>query len=95
MDVEVKTDVWQDAVFKPGFDLISLDSLEIFVKTNYHLPDVPSETQVLTEGILLGEMNSILLKKIEELTLYVIEMNKTLESLKAENQTLIWLLNSK
>ncbi|MEO1589064.1 MAG: hypothetical protein AAFS00_17435, partial [Bacteroidota bacterium] len=55
--------------------------VEAFIKENKHLPDVPSEAVVNSEGIELVEMNATLLKKIEELTLYVIDQNKRIEAL--------------
>jgi len=56
-----------------------LADVEKYIQTNKHLPDVPSEAEVKKEGIELGEMSGILLKKIEELTLYMIEKDKQLE----------------
>jgi len=58
--------------------------VESFIKENNHLPDVPSEAEVLEEGINLGQMDALLLKKIEELTLYVIELKKENEIIKTE-----------
>ena len=71
---------WADFVFAEEYQLKSLPDLETFIKENKHLPDIPSEKQVKEEGIFVGEMNAKLLQKIEELTLYVIELNKTVES---------------
>ncbi|HXF90863.1 MAG TPA: hypothetical protein VNJ29_02920 [Candidatus Nitrosotenuis sp.] len=73
---------WSDYVFKEGYELMPLDKLREFINANNHLPDVPSEKEVLENGINVGEMNTILVKKIEELTLYVIELKKELELLK-------------
>ncbi len=78
-EIEVKIDVWQDAVFDPDYKLMNLRDLESYIHTNRHLPDVPGETEVLEGGIRVGEMNALLLKKIEELTLYVIALEKRLE----------------
>ncbi|MBN2349617.1 MAG: hypothetical protein JXJ22_12295 [Bacteroidales bacterium] len=83
-EVEVKLDVWADYVFKENYNLISLQEVEQFIKLNKHLPDVPSELNVKENGVALGEMNAILLQKIEELTLYIIQQNKTIESLMKE-----------
>jgi hypothetical protein len=75
-------DVWPDYVFESNYKRMSLPELEKYVKSEKHLPEIPS-AQVLTEGgIDLGEMNGKLLKKIEELTLYLIEQNKQIELLK-------------
>lgn len=76
---------WADYVFEPTYQLPSLTQVEQFIQNNKHLPDVPSADEVAKEGIELGKMNALLLKKIEELTLYVIEQNKKLEVLSAEN----------
>jgi len=55
---------------------LSLQEIEKFISANKHLPEVPSEKEVLEKGIDLGEMNVLLLKKIEELTLHMISMQK-------------------
>ena len=70
---------WPDFVFKEGFKLESLESVEAYIIDNKHLPGVPSATDVHDNGIKLGEMNAILLQKIEELTLYTIEQQKMIE----------------
>jgi hypothetical protein len=75
-EVEVKIDVWQDAVFDPDHPLMSLQELELYIQKNKHLPDIPSEAEVRENGLKLGNMESLLLKKIEELTLYVIELER-------------------
>ncbi|GAB4278131.1 MAG: hypothetical protein Kow0068_01660 [Marinilabiliales bacterium] len=83
---EVKVDIaanngWADYVFKSDYDLLSIDELENYIKDNGHLPNIPSADDVYNEGINLGEMNAKLLEKIEELTLYIIELNKRIENL--------------
>lgn len=67
---------WSDFVFGDNYKLRTLHELENFIKTNGHLPEMPSEKEVLLNGINLGEIQSKLLQKIEELTLYLIEMEK-------------------
>ncbi len=79
---------WADYVFKDDYELKSLDEVENFIQQNGHLPNVPSEAEVLENGIELGAMNAKLLEKIEELTLYLIEQQKEIEALKAEVSTL-------
>jgi hypothetical protein len=74
--VEVVSGMWPDYVFEKDYPLAPLDSVAAFVKANKHLPEVPSATEVENNGVQLGEMNMLLLKKIEELTLYVIDQNK-------------------
>lgn len=79
-EVMVKDPVnWYDYVFEPEYKLMPLNELETFVNKNKHLPDVPSEAEVTQNGYGLAEMNGILLKKVEELTLYIIEQQKAME----------------
>ena len=73
-----------DYVFAPDYDLMSLPELEQFVSTNRHLPEVAPAAEMEQDGIDLSEMNALLLKKVEELTLYVIDLNKEVQTLKAE-----------
>lgn len=80
----VKTDVWSDYVFEPGYKLKSLSEIESFIIDNKHLPDVPSAKEVIDQGIDVAQMNAILLKKIEELTLLMIEQNKTIQNLQTK-----------
>jgi hypothetical protein len=70
---------WPDYVFDEKYKLIDLDSLEMYIIKNNHLPDMPSAKVIEREGVALGDMNAILLKKIEELTLYSIEQNKKIQ----------------
>ncbi|WP_337043891.1 hypothetical protein [Emticicia sp. 17c] len=67
---------WPDYVFSPEYKLPSLDEVEKFTKQNSHLPEIPSAKEIEKEGQDLGEMNRLLLKKVEELTLYMIELKK-------------------
>lgn len=71
---------WPDYVFEPAYKLPSLQELEAYVRIHKHLPDVPSAKEVAEKGLDLGDTQAILLKKIEELTLLLIEQNKKLES---------------
>jgi len=73
--VKVHTN-WPDYVFKNDYQLPSLLNVKAFIEKNHHLPDMPSEEQVNKEGLNLGEINKVLTKKVEELTLYLIEQNK-------------------
>ena len=79
---------WPDFVFAPSYELRALSEVEEFVKENKHLPEVPSAKEVEKEGLDLGKMDATLLKKVEELTLYLIEINKKVERLEKENQEL-------
>jgi len=75
-EIKVETNNWPDYVFKPNYNLLPLHEAEQFIMTNGHLPDVPKAEEVVSNGLSLGEMNKILLKKIEEITLHVIELDK-------------------
>lgn len=76
---------WPDYVFSTNYNLRPLSEVESFIKKNNHLPDVPSEKQIAEQGgANLGEMNTVLLRKIEELTLYTIEQQKAIDLLKQE-----------
>jgi hypothetical protein len=74
-------------VFKKEYDLPTLAEVEKHIKEKGHLENIPSEKEVLENGINLGEMNSKLLQKIEELTLYSIQQSKEIEVLKEENKS--------
>jgi len=63
-EIQVKTDVWADHVFGNSYVLTPLQELEDFIRVNKHLPDVPTEDEVIKCGINIGEMNVLLLKKI-------------------------------
>ena len=65
-----------------NYRLPPLTEVETFVRQHRHLPDVPSEADVLAEGQDLGEMNKLLLKKVEELTLYLIDQQRQLDALR-------------
>jgi len=79
---EVKVDMtgWSDFVFKKKYDLPTLQEVEKHIAEKGHLQNIPSEEDVLKNGINLGEMNAKLLQKIEELTLYIIQQNRKIYS---------------
>lgn len=68
----------------PEYELISLKDLEQFIKENNHLPEIPSAASMAENGISLKEMNLLLLKKVEELTLYTLQQQKEIDALKEE-----------
>lgn len=80
-EVEVKTNVWADYVFKKNYTLQSLEEVEKHIKEKGHLPNIPAESEMLEKGINVAEINVKLLEKIEELTLYLIEQNKQIKEL--------------
>jgi hypothetical protein len=73
---------WADYVFAPEYKLPKLEDVEAFYKENQHLPEIPSAKEVEENGIAVAEMNVLLLKKVEELTLYVVEQQKEINKLK-------------
>lgn len=72
-------------MFAPGYEMMSLTELEAYVNEHHHLPDVPSAEEVEEQGIGLGEMNAILLQKVEEMTLRMIEMEKRIHELESQS----------
>jgi hypothetical protein len=74
-EVQVFSSIASDFVFKPDYKLRPLHEVEKFVKENSHLPEIPSAAELKVTGYKLGEMDDLLLRKVEELTLYMIEMN--------------------
>ncbi len=73
--------IWSDFVFEKNYNLTPLAEVEKYIHKYKHLPDVPSASEVKENGVSVGENQALLLKKIEELTLYVIELNKKNEEL--------------
>ncbi|MFC5284244.1 hypothetical protein [Pedobacter alpinus] len=95
---EVKVDLtgWSDFVFKPDYKLDNLSEVKKYIETNGHLPNIPSEKEVIENGINLGDMNKKLLQKIEELTLYLIqkdeevkEQDKKIKSIESKLEQMI------
>ena len=84
-------DWWPDYVFEKDYSLTPLQEVEKFIYLHKHLPGVPSASEIQQKGLNVAEMDAALLKKIEELTLYIIELNKKIEEL----QQKIKVLNSK
>jgi hypothetical protein len=75
---------WSDYVFDKDYKLASLSDVEAYIKDNHHLPGVPSTDDVHCDGIDLAQMDATLLKKVEELTLYVLDLKKDNEAMKAQ-----------
>ena len=73
---------WHDHVFAKDYKLLSLGDLKRYINEFGHLPEVPSEAEVLEEGYNMAEMQGVLLKKIEELTLYTLKQQEEIELLK-------------
>ncbi|WP_082994807.1 MULTISPECIES: hypothetical protein [Aquimarina] len=84
-EMVVEAGTWSDFVFYDDYKLPTLKEVENHIKENRHLKDIPSASEVQENGIFLGEMDAKLLQKIEELTLYIIEINKRVDELEKEN----------
>ncbi len=74
---------WPDYVFQPTYQLMGIHEVGNFIEAHGHLPEVPNAQQVAEEGISIGEMNAVLLRKIEELTLYTLQQQKEIDALKS------------
>ena len=79
---------WPDYVFGKGHALMSINNVKAFIDKNHHLPDVPSAKEVEENGVNVAEMQKVLLKKIEELTLYTIEQQHLIEELQKKIERL-------
>ena len=82
MIVEAYND-WPDYVFSDSYPLMSLPDIEKYIRVNGHLPEVPTAEKVVSDGVNVGQITSVLLKKVEELTLHVIELNKRIAELES------------
>lgn len=81
--VRAPTVAWPDYVFAPAYALPALPELARYIQANGHLPDVPSAADVAREGVELVSMEATLLRKVEELTLHLIALQRENEALKA------------
>lgn len=79
---------WADYVFEPNYKRMSLEEVERFIKAHKHLPNVPSAEEMSKNGLDVVTSDAKLLEKIEELTLYMIDMDKEIKALKKENEQL-------
>ncbi|MCU0350676.1 MAG: hypothetical protein MUF43_07585, partial [Flavobacterium sp.] len=84
-EIKVDFDQIPDYVFKKGYKLMPLEELEKFIEKEQHLPNIKSEKEFdKKEGVGLGEMNMKLLEKVEEQTLYILQLNKKLEDMQSQ-----------
>ena len=77
-----------DYVFQENYYLRPLSEVSLFIDHNSHLPEVPPAVEMESNGIYLSEMNMLLLKKVEELTLYLIEQENKMKKLELQIETL-------
>jgi hypothetical protein len=87
-------DKWADHVFDSGHKLLPINELQDFIKQNGHLPNIPSKQEVSKNGLELVEFNALLLEKVEELTLYILEQAKKQDELTKRLQSLEQKLNA-
>lgn len=87
-EVEIKVSSGADFVFEPSYKLKPLVEVEAFVKEKKHLPEIPSEKEMVEKGVNVNEMQIKLLQKIEELTLYTIQLEKNYIELKQKLELL-------
>lgn len=74
-----------DYVFSSTYDLMPLSELRTYISTNHHLPNIPSAEELSSKPVDLGELERLLLEKVEELTLYVLELEEEINNLKGDN----------
>ncbi|MCP1384363.1 hypothetical protein [Runella salmonicolor] len=90
LKVALRTDGmnWADYVFEPSYKLMPLEEVEKYTTINKHLPNVPSADEITKEGIDVAKVSKMFMEKIEELTLYIIELNKEIKVLKEQQKGL-------
>jgi hypothetical protein len=86
-EIRVETG-WADDVFNSGYPLVSLATVKAYIDQHHHLPEIPSAQEISKNGLQVGEMNKLLMKKVEELTLYLIEMKAEIKELQKQNESL-------
>lgn len=85
-ELVVNTTSWADFVFDKNYKLITLTELQNYIDKNKHLPGIPAANEVILNGYSVGEMDKILLQKIEELTIYIIELKKEVDIAKCNRK---------
>ncbi len=84
---------WPDYVFEKQYNLKSIPDLENYIQENKHLPGIPAAAEMKKEGIMLGDMQTRMMEKIEELTLYIIDLNKKNEKITSDLEALKKAIN--
>jgi hypothetical protein len=87
--VKIATGTWEDYVFYPEYPLLPMKDLSQYLDKNKHLPGIPSEAEIQKNGgFELGDMQKRMLKKIEEMTLYILQQQKNIDSLNARLESI-------
>ncbi len=86
--IKVSANPWADYVFDDGYNLMSLPDLNNYINKNGHLPNIPSASDISSDGISVGEMQRLQMEKIEELTLHLIEKDNEIKSLTDKYESL-------
>lgn len=81
-DLEVTLTNWWDDVFSPGYSMMTISEMQKYIDENGHLPGIPAESEVVGQTMSVQDMNLMLLKKVEELSLYVIELQRQIDEMK-------------
>ncbi|MEM7380766.1 MAG: hypothetical protein AAF361_06150 [Bacteroidota bacterium] len=85
-EVRVDSDVWPDYVFEEDYELPTLEEVARHIQRKGHLINMPSANEIETNGLALGEMNKLLLEKIEELTLYILQLEKRIDTIEKQEK---------
>ena len=93
--VATQADIWPDYVFRPGYDLMSIDDLSKHIQEKGHLPGIPTADEIAEQGQNLGLISTKTLEKVEELALYVIQLKNDNDALRAELEQIRTQLNEK
>ncbi|MBB5636305.1 hypothetical protein HDE68_002193 [Pedobacter cryoconitis] len=88
-EVRVDSNNWPDYVFHPQYNLPALGEVKAYIEKSKHLPEMPSAAQVEAKGLNLGEMNTLLTKKVEELTLYLLDKEDEVKMLRSNVKSLV------
>ncbi|OAN63253.1 hypothetical protein A8B79_15680 [Balneola sp. EhC07] len=94
-EIIVEATGWPDYVFAPDYPLPSLEELEAYIKSNKHLPGIPTAEEVEENGQQVGEMQKLVLEKLEEMTLYMIDLEKKNKNLQEQINELKTLIQNK
>lgn len=86
LKVKLQSSVWPDYVFAQDYKLASLTEVEKFIQQNKHLPNIPAASEIEKNGLEVGDMQKRMMEKIEELTLYIIDLQKQIDVLKINSK---------